>query len=49
VLSFWLGRATGSAVRTIIVLGVWSLGAHLLAVVGFVDTWWDLRRLRGSR
>lgn len=49
VLSFWLGRATGSAVRTIIVLGVWSLGAHLLAVVGFVDTWWDLRRLRASR
>jgi hypothetical protein len=49
VLSFWLGRATGPAVRTIIVLGVWSLGAHLLAVVGFVDTWWDLRRLRGSR
>jgi hypothetical protein len=49
VLSFWLRRATGSAVRTIIVLGVWSLGAHLLAVVGFVDTWWDLRRLRGSR
>lgn len=48
VLSFWLGRATGSAVRTIIVLGVWSLGAHLLAVVGFVDTWLDLRRLRGS-
>jgi hypothetical protein len=49
VLSFWLGRATGSAVRTIVVLGVWSLGAHLLAVVGFIDTWCDLRRLRVPR
>lgn len=49
VLSYWISRATGSAVRTIIVLGVWSLGAHLLAVVGFVDTWCDLRGLRGSR
>jgi hypothetical protein len=49
VLSFWLGRATGSAVRTIVVLGVWALGAHLLAVVGFIDTWCDLRRLRASR
>jgi hypothetical protein len=49
VLSFWLGRATGSAIRTIVVLGVWSLGAHLLAAVGFIDTWCDLRRLRASR
>lgn len=49
VLSFWLGRATGSAIRTIVVLGVWSLGAHLLAVVGFIDTWCDLRRQRDSR
>jgi len=49
VLSYWLGRVTGPAVRTIVVLGVWSLGAHLLAVLGFVDTWYDLRRLRGPR
>jgi hypothetical protein len=49
VLSYWISKATGSAVRTIIVLGVWMLGAHLLAVVGFVDTWCDLRRMRGSR
>jgi hypothetical protein len=49
VLSHWISKATGSAVRTIIVLGVWSLGAHLLAVVGFLDTWCDLRGLRGSR
>ncbi len=48
VLSYWTGKATGSAVRTIVVLGVWMLGAHLLAVVGFVDTWCDLRRQRRS-
>ena len=49
VLSYWISKATGSAVRTIMVLGVWSLGGHLLAVVGFIDTWCDLRRLRSPR
>jgi hypothetical protein len=49
VLSFWLSKAASSPLRTILVLGAWSLAAHLLAVVGFVDCWYDLRGFRRSR